>query len=327
MSRLRIATLASVALVLAATQVQTTGLAASSRDAAPSRADKDCSKTSVGLTPLNDLKTDKYQGFEGGLYPGGKNRAPENYREIAKKKAKKVKPRAADGKPSGSGEIVLLSIGMSNTNQEFREFEDLASDEKSMDSHVVTVNGAQGGQDADDIRERSSSYWGHVDGELRADNVTAKQVQAVWLKQALRGTSETFPDDAKHLQAALTDIVEILTDKFPNLRLVYVSSRIYAGYAEKGPNPEPFAYQGGFGVKWLIEERMEDSPNARPWVGWGPYMWADGLNERNDGLTWSCDNFESDGIHPSSSGEEKVAKRIMAFLKRNGSAKSWAFKP
>ena len=28
----------------------------------------DCSKTSVGLTPLSDLGTGRYQGVEGGLY-------------------------------------------------------------------------------------------------------------------------------------------------------------------------------------------------------------------------------------------------------------------
>jgi hypothetical protein len=32
-----------------------------------------CSRTSVGLTPITDLGTGTYQGSQGGLYPQGRN--------------------------------------------------------------------------------------------------------------------------------------------------------------------------------------------------------------------------------------------------------------
>ncbi|RME01207.1 MAG: hypothetical protein D6814_01950, partial [Calditrichaeota bacterium] len=39
-------------------------------------ADGNCNKTSVGKTPLIDMGSNAYKGFEGGLYPGGTNTPP-----------------------------------------------------------------------------------------------------------------------------------------------------------------------------------------------------------------------------------------------------------
>jgi hypothetical protein len=67
-------------------------------------------------------------------------------------------------------------------------------------------------------------------------------------------------------------------------------------------NPEPYAYDSGLAVKWLIEAqiRQMQTPDGHiddragnlnyhtvaPWLAWGPYLWADGLNPRSDGLVW-----------------------------------------
>ena len=51
-------------------------------------------------------------------------------------------------------------------------------------------------------------------------------------------------------------------------------------------------------------------------MSWGPYLWADGLGSdrvvggipgRRDGLEWRCSDFNSDGIHPSASGRQRVS--------------------
>ena len=47
---------------------------------APQLARADCSLTTTGNIPLPDLGTGTYQGFTGGLYPGGTQRSPAGAR-------------------------------------------------------------------------------------------------------------------------------------------------------------------------------------------------------------------------------------------------------
>ena len=51
-------------------------------------------------------------------------------------------------------------------------------------------------------------------------------------------------------------IVRMLKGRFPNLQLAYVSSRSYAGYATTELNPEPYAYESAFAVRWLIQDQI-----------------------------------------------------------------------
>ena len=52
---------------------------------------------------------------------------------------------------------------------------------------------------------------------------------------------------------------------FPNLKLVYFSSRVYAGYSNgvgTPDNPEPYAYEVGFAVKWAIGDQLNGNANS-----------------------------------------------------------------
>ena len=69
------------------------------------------------LKPLSELGTDKYQGYEGGLYPGGENARPAAHEKAGVEIAKSIRPLGPDGKAAADGKIVLLSVGMSNTSQ------------------------------------------------------------------------------------------------------------------------------------------------------------------------------------------------------------------
>src|SRR5262249_60459880 len=58
------------------------------------------------------------------------------------------RPLGAGGRPSPAGKVVLISVGMSNTTQEFRAFMRLAEKDPDKSPSVVLVDGAQGGMEA-----------------------------------------------------------------------------------------------------------------------------------------------------------------------------------
>lgn len=275
-----------------------------------------CSGTSTGLVPLTDLGTGTYRGEQGGLYPNGSNVRPEAHEHAGVEIARRIRPLDANGYPSDDGKVVLLSIGMSNTTQEFSTFIPRAYAEPDLNPDLVIVDGAQAGMTASDIVDLDSSqgqqFWERVAARLADAGVTPAQVQTAWIKQAERAPTEPFPEDARILQGDLEQIVVILADRFPNLQLAYLSSRTYAGYASTASNPEPYAYQSGFAVKWLIEKQIAGAPELNfdpargevraPWLAWGPYLWADGLAGRSDGLVYTCADFANDGTHPAPGG-------------------------
>jgi hypothetical protein len=126
-------------------------------------------------------------------------------------------------------------------------------------------------------------------------------------------------------------------DRFPNLRIAYLSGRIYGGWATTELNPEPYAHEGNIVVRWLIQDQMKGNPELNfdsakgtvesPLLLWGPYLWADGLTPRkSDGLVWERQDLAGDGTHPSPSGRQKVASMLLQFFKEDPLAKTWFVK-
>ncbi|MFN2502213.1 MAG: carboxypeptidase-like regulatory domain-containing protein [Pyrinomonadaceae bacterium] len=291
----------------------------------------DCTRTSMGLIPINDLGTGTYNGAQGGLYPGGNNLRPAVHNSAGIEQAMAIRPLNGSGQPDVNGRYVLLSIGMSNTTQEFSTFKTLADADPDKNRQLLIVDGAQGGQDATAWANPDSLTWTNVNTRLMQAGVTPLQVQIVWLKQQLAGDNlGSFPTGAQTLRDRLRDIVLIAKSRYPNLRLLYLSSRAYGGYSNtlRGTG----AYENAFGVKFLVEDQINGDPRLSyagtnppaPWLAWGPYLWADGMVPRSDSLTWACSDFNDDGIHPSpSGGRPKVAQRLLAFFKYDSTARIW----
>jgi hypothetical protein len=129
--------------------------------------------------------------------------------------------------------------------------------------------------------------------------------------------------------------LNLLKTEFPNLRVAYLSSRIYGGYATTRLNPEPYAYENAFAVRWLIQNQIKGDAKLNydpargevksPLLLWGPYLWADGTKPRKgDGFTWTRDDLTpGDGTHPSPAGRQKVAELLLKFLKSDAGARTW----
>ncbi len=294
-------------------------------------------RESTGLIPLPDLGKGMYKGEQGGLYPGGSNTPPKAHLAAGLRMAKEITPLDRDGRKSDSGLIVMLSIGMSNTTQESRSFRDLAKADPQLNPKFKWVDGAEGAQTAAKISDPTFKYWQTVDARLREVEVTAAQVQAVWLKEADAMPKEAFPVESKKMVEELVSVLHILHNKFPNLKIVYLSSRIYGGWAGSPLNPEPHAYEEGFSMKWLIARQIAGKPELNydpakgavqsPWIAWGPYLWADGLKGRKDGkVEWKREDLGPDGTHPSMLGRVKVAHLLMDFLKSDPTSRGWFLK-
>ncbi len=304
----------------------------------------DCSLTSTGNIPIDDLGPSNYQGFTGGLYPGGANNPPPAHAAAALAIATdQIKPLDASGNLDlVHGKIVMISVGMSNTTREFasagpQTFKKLADADPSKNPQLVIVDGAQSGEDATDWVDTSAPPWTTVNQRLSGAGVTPAQVQVAWLKQALAGPVNygAFPLHAQMLQSDLEIILRNLKTKYPNIKITYLSprSRAYTN-VPNAQSPEPFAYETGFADKWTIEDQINgvgnlnfdpaNGPVVAPLILWGPYIWADGLIARSDGFTWLCSDLDSDFVHPNATGGvPKVATHLLAFFKTDPTATPW----
>lgn len=277
----------------------------------------DCLNTSEGLTPLTEL-AGTYNGEAGFLYPGSNDIPAAHALELAAAAAQIVR-RDTAGNPSSSGSIAFVAAGMSNTRQEFEAFRGI--DDPLKASYVLSINGAQTGQDATVFS--GSSFWDVIDSRLATQSLTPEQVGCFWLKTAVAAEAGAFPAHAQTLQGYIKTAVQTIATRYPNCKIIIFSSRTYGGYADIPTSPEPWAYEGGFAVKWIIEDQINwattGDPDLEygtvPVLAWGPYLWADGLTPRvDDGLIWECDDFESDGTHPGPDAESKVALMLYDFI-------------
>ena len=167
---------------------------------------------------------------------------------------------------------------------------------------------------------------------LKPAGLAEDQVEVIWLKNADPRPTVALPAsdaDAYIYERELGETARAARARYPNLRLMFISSRVYAGYAALPLNPEPYAYEYGFSVKWAIQSQIEQLRSGKvdpvagdldykkgvaPWLAWGPYLWADGTIARSDGLTWKPSEFQADGTHPNKDGVDKVAHMLLDFF-------------
>jgi len=317
-----------------------------------------CAQTSEGWTPINDLGTGLYQGlFQGGLYPGGSNTMPPAHLAAGLAAAQRMVPRDTFGNPDPvNGKVVLVSLGMSNTTGEFciqgsgivgcwaeSFMGQAAADPDVNHSTLAIINGARSGQDARWWLDPAAVNYDLIRGIMASVGLTEAQVGAFWVKEANTYPSLSLPNqlaDAYILEGRLATIARTLKIRYPNIQQVFFSSRIYAGYAITTNSPEPSAYEGGFAAKWAIESQIRqmstplnpidpvagdlNNTTVAPWMGWGPYMWADGVNPRSDGLTWTCPEFQpNDGAHLQVFAIVKVAQMLLNFLLTSPVTQTW----
>jgi hypothetical protein len=290
---------------------------------------------SATLVPLCDMSaTDRHQGEDGGLYGQGRNTPPEEHRKAAEAELARIQPLDAEGKPAKDGKIVLVSISMSNATQEFSVFKQFADADPAKAPVVTIVDCAQGGRAMAEWVDPKAQPWAEAERRLAAAKVAHPQVQVAWIKLANIRPRGDLSQHGKKLQRDTLAVLHNAKARFPNLRVVYLGSRIYGGYATGPLNPEPYAYESAFAVRWLIQDQIKGEAALNydanrgdvkaPLLLWGPYLWANGEKGRKlDDLVWKREDLAADGVHPTMSGRRKVAKLLLDFFKTDPLAKSW----
>ena len=292
-------------------------------------------ESATGLKPLTEMTAeDRYKGEDGGLYGGGRNEPPPAHLAAARKQTGKITPLDADGNPAKDGQIGLVSISMSNATQEFSLFKQLADRDPDKSPRVTIVDCAQSGQAMAQWVDPDARAWAIAVQRLKQAGVSAKQVQVVWIKLANKSPQGDLAEHGRKLEKDTLAVLHNAKAYFPNLRIAYLGSRIYGGYASTPLNPEPYAYEGAFTVRWLIQHQIKGAPELRyddadgevkvSLLLWGPYFWADGTAPRKtDGLVWERRDLAGDGTHPSAAGRRKVAEMLLTFFKEDALASRW----
>ncbi|MGV3608725.1 MAG: hypothetical protein ACO1RA_20140 [Planctomycetaceae bacterium] len=290
-------------------------------------------KEKVGLKPLSEMTAeDHYQKEDGGLYGNGKNSPPEKHRQAAEQAIAKLEPLDPSGRPSNSGTIGFVSISMSNATQEFSLFKQLADRSQEKSLKVTIVDCAQGGQAMAEWVDPKGRPWEEARRRMVAANLSREQVQVVWIKLANKGPRGTLQEHGTKLENDTLAVIQNAKKEFPNLKIAYLSSRIYGGYSTGMLNPEPYAYESAFPVRWLIQRQIKgdkalafqgERTNA-PLLLWGPYLWADGITPRKaDGMHYLREDLAQDGTHPSQQGRQKVASFMLNFFLTDPLTKPW----
>ena len=311
----------------------------------------DCTLTSTGKIPLNEL-TVPYQNTQGGLYPNGADNPPAAHFDAGIQIAtEQIKPLNASGQVDNTkGKIVVVSVGMSNTTQEWatgdnvthdptRAFKDRATNDPALNPQIVIIDCAQGGRDVVNWSSLRDPTWAAAIQRVRntivdGQHITTNQVQIAWVKLALREPARygPFPTHVQQFQNYLEMTIRNIKTVFPNIKMAFVSTR-NRSYTNNVTtlNPEPYAYETGFGVKWMIEKQIDGDPSLRfsgpdavaPYLSWGLYFWIDGHHRRSDGAIRNCDDLISDFTHPSSSGVYKVSSQLLGFFKTDPNTPPW----
>ncbi len=300
----------------------------SSQAAAEVRMETIVRQADFSAVPIDEM-TGTYQGKSGGLYGDGRNDVPETLAKAAEEASQAIRPLDSKGNPSSNGRIGMLAIGQSTTRMVFDSFRSAARNAKA--SNVVLVNGALDGNDSEDWATKNGP-WNQASKKIGRAGLSTQQIEVLWIETTLifPARVSTFAARNSVFVNHLDQILNRAKQQFPNLRMIFVSSRYYGGWAQKPTSPEPYAYENGFGVRDFVLSKMAQPTRAngtngtKPVVMWGPYYWTSGTTpSRIDGLTLTRSDLRTDGIHPTASGAAKFADQLLRFFTQDRFAKPW----
>jgi len=229
------------------------------------------------------------------------------------------------------GVVGLVCVGMSNGNQECAAFLTAVRGAWAgeVSAKVRVANCAVGGRAVEAWMDpaQDSLLWNDcVARKLPAAGIRADQARVIWHKAADMNTTgpggarlPLYPDPASDyftFQRNLSAFAARVKGKLPSVQAVYSSSRSYGGFAGSFARGEPLSYEEGHALnRWLAGHPSVDGV----WHGWGPYLWAPACDTgitNASGICYERTDFVDDGVHPSATGQAKIARLIHERFKR-----------
>ncbi len=228
------------------------------------------------------------------------------------------------------GIIGVVCIGMSNANEECERFRQLVNGPWALqrNSAVRVVNCAVGSHAIERWIDTvfDATLWDACKNTaLAAAGVAEDQVLVLYHKAANQftldggATKPLYPSpssDYASFMANLSLFAERVPLEFPSAKVVFTSSRSYGGFSGSVARGEPLSYEEGHALNtWLKDHPMVGGVG----YAWGPYLWAPECATRitnGAGVCYVREDYVADGVHPSLSGEDKVASMLHARLLR-----------
>ena len=218
--------------------------------------------------------------------------------------------------------IGMVCIGMSNAAQEcdryIQAIRTVFADE--VGSNIRLINCALGGHAIErwNDPEFDATLWNRCADLISEAELSLSDIHVVLHKAANQYTMgpnrqplPLYPNpesDFFAFKENLSIFSERVTNFFPDLQAVFTTSRSYGGYTDRLERGEPLSYEEGHALnQWLLENPSVNGV----WFGWGPYIWApDCSNGAKNGLgfCYNRSDFLPDAVHPTSTGEVKIAK-------------------
>ena len=243
--------------------------------------------------------------------------APETYKGLPLELTINAAPTVAPVE----GSIGVVCIGMSNAFEECAKYVNQANWDWASDINpaVTIVNCARGGHAIERWIDPSFDdvLWDTCVTRLADEGLEPRHVKVVLHKASNQFTTypngqvlPPYPDpDADYFNFLdnLDAFALRVPAEFPAVEVVFTTSRSYGGFSTLAQRDEPIAYEQGHALNvWL-----EDNPTvAGIAFVWGPYIWAPECSTgitNGIGLCYNRSHYETDGIHPSPSGEAMIA--------------------
>lgn len=306
----------------------------------------DCENDTTGRIPIVDLLTSNYEGYQGGLYPGGTNAMPLAHADSGVAFANSLMPINFDGEVDTMfGKTVFLALGSASAGKAFNKFFTTYQNAGYGDSCLRIINACMEEYSLRDMYGANSdnNYWKDVNDFLQIADLKKKQVQVVWLMTP--SYSDTVTTTSAYIDSmhnAYVDVLRKLKNELPNVKLLFISGLQYGGYTNPlAPNAlslmEPAPYLQDFAIKSVITAQIEGDTMLRysgdeaeaPWVAWGPNFWADGRNFRDfDMLRWLCPgdyDMDANGFLLDGGGLEKISDDLYGFFTTSPMTTPWIF--